>query len=200
MINLIYRHGHTDYSVQHRVNGDPSFPVLLSRVGWQTCRRAQASMPSANVRTWISSEFPRARQTTMVLMGSSSTEPVVEPRLNELDYGVFEGTPFLSYGGWLTQRGPDQRPEGAAESQRQGIVRMLSGLSAVLNHPGDRVIVGHGLLTSVLTWAVNAPRHETLPLFLPEAPYVEPLVLSDDELTDLLAMLADRIAPSDVAQ
>ncbi|WP_405060318.1 histidine phosphatase family protein [Kribbella sp. NBC_01505] len=200
MNSLIYRHGQTDYSMQHRVNGDPAYPILLNRAGHRACGRARASMPSSDTRTWITSEFPRARQTTMLLMGSSTAEPLVDPQLNELDYGMFEGTPFLSYGEWLDRNGADERPEGAAESQREGIVRMLRGLSVVPTYPGDRVIVGHGLLTSVLTWGLNSPRHEILPLLLPEAPYVEPLVLPDDELTGLVATLLERIAPSEVGQ
>jgi probable phosphoglycerate mutase len=136
----------------------------------------------------------------MLLMGSSTSEPLVDPQLNELDYGIFEGAPFLSYGEWLDRHGADEPPEGAAETQREGILRMLKALSVVHGHPGDRVIVGHGLLTSVLIWGLSSRRQARLPLFLPEAPYVEPLALSDDELTDLTAVLLDRIAPSAMRQ
>ncbi|MEU4607195.1 hypothetical protein AB0F43_29785 [Kribbella sp. NPDC023972] len=76
-------------------------------------------------------------------------------------------------GGNSTARQP-LRPEGAGESQREAILRMLAALRAVTDYPGDRVIAGHGLMVSVLTWGVG-PQRETLPLFLPEAPNVEPL-------------------------
>ncbi|MET7283300.1 histidine phosphatase family protein [Kribbella sp. NPDC005582] len=196
MVNLICRHAQTDYSVQHRVNGDPTYPILLNRVGRQTCRQQRASSRFSGVQSWITSEFPRTRQTGRLLMGPSTREPLVDPQLNELDYGVFEGTPFLSYGEWLGQHGADERPEGATESQREGILRMLSALAGMPNHLGDRVIIGHGLLTSVLIWGLSSHHLESLPLFLPEAPYVEPLTLSDDELKDLVTALHDRIAPS----
>jgi probable phosphoglycerate mutase len=131
-------------------------------------------------------------------MGPSTSEPLVEPQLNELDYGVFEGAPFLSYGEWLGRHGADERPEGAAESQREGILRMLSALASMPSHLGDRVIIGHGLLISVLIWGLSSHHRESLPLFLPESPYVEPLALSDDGLKNLVTALHDRIAPSEL--
>jgi probable phosphoglycerate mutase len=132
-------------------------------------------------------------------MEQAATELVVEPRLNELAYGIFEGEPFLSYGAWLDHHGADKRPVGAAESQREGILRMLCGLQAVPGFPGDRVIVGHGLLLSVLKWGLSSSTDESLPLFLPEAPYVDPLILGDDELTDLVTTLVDRIGRPDTS-
>jgi len=188
----ILRHGQTDHSVQHLVNGDPARAIDLNRAGQEACRQA-ASLPHlSGTQTWITSEFLRARQTCRILMGLPLVEPLADQRLNELDYGAFEGGPFLSYGAWLALHGADERPEAATESQREGILRMLTGLRGVLEYPGDRVVVGHGLLMSVLTWGLHRSS-ETLPLFLPEAPYVEPLLLRDDQLADLIATLLDRI-------
>lgn len=199
MINWILRHGQTDYSVQHLVNGDPAGGVELNSAGRQTCLLRRASSRLHDVSTWITSEFPRAQQTASLLMEPAAIDLVIDPRLNELSYGIFEGGPFLSYGAWLEHHGADKRPDGAAESQREGILRMLNGLQAVTKLPGDRVIVGHGLLVSVLKWGLSSSRDETLPLFLPEAPYVDPLMLNDDELTDLATTLADRIRRPDTS-
>lgn len=193
MITWILRHGQTDNSVRHLVNGDPARAIYLNDAGQDAYRRA-VSMPGlSDVQTWITSEFVRARQTARLLMRLPTDEPWTDPRLNELDYGTFEGGPFLSYGDWLVRHGADERPDGAAESQREGILRMLTGLRGVVERPGDRVVVGHGLLISVLTWGLHRPSGETLPLFLPEAPYVEPLPLPDDQFADLIATLLDRI-------
>ncbi len=198
MTSWILRHGQTDHSVHYLVNGDPAGCVELNSGGRQTCLAARASSRLGDVPTWITSEFLRAQQTAALLIGPAGADRViVEAHLNELDYGVFEGGPFLSYGDWLGHHGCDSRPEGAAESQREGILRMLSGLQTAFEFPGDRVIVGHGLLISVLTWGRRLSGCEALPLLLPEAPYVEPMVLSDDELTDLIATLVDRIGRPD---
>lgn len=198
MTSWVLRHGQTDHSVHHLVNGDPTGRVELNSVGRRTCLAARASSRPGDAPTWITSEFLRAQQTAALLIGPAAADlVVVEPRLNELAYGVFEGGPFLSYGDWLRHHGADARPEGAGESQREGVLRMLSGLQDAIELPDDRVIVGHGLLVSVLKWGLSSSGADALPLFLPEAPYVEPLVLDDAELTDLVTTLVDRIGRPD---
>jgi probable phosphoglycerate mutase len=117
-----------------------------------------------------------------LLMRVPGPELIVEPRLNELDYGEFEGGPFLKYAAWLESHGAYRRPPGGRESLTEGIHRMLTGVLAALDHPGPRVLVSHGLLLSVLLWNRDRTPGETPPLFFPEAPYIEPVAISDDDL------------------
>jgi probable phosphoglycerate mutase len=188
----ILRHGQTDYSKQYLVNGDPARAIRLSEEGVRSCRNPWFTLPLHGVRTWLASEFPRAQQTASLLMGVPASKLVVEARLNELDYGKFEGGPFLEYASWLDQHGGSQRPPGARESQREGIRRMLSGVRSVLDYPGPRVLVCHGLLVSVLLWHRDRSPSEAVPLFFPEAPCVEPLAVSDQELDEWVeTLLAD---------
>ena len=192
MTTYILRHGQTNYSERYLVNGDPGKRIHLNEEGRQSLSRAWTTLPLHSVVTWLASEFPRARQTTSLLMGIPSAGLVVDARLNELDYGQFEGGPFLDYAVWLDAHGADERPPDASESQREGIRRMLNGVLAACEHPGPRVLVGHGLMVSVLLWYRERPEGEPMPLFLPEAPYVEPIALSDDELPVLItALLGD---------
>ncbi|MFI0861763.1 histidine phosphatase family protein [Streptomyces smyrnaeus] len=185
----ILRHGQTDYSKQYLVNGDPARAVRLNDEGVRSCRLPWSALSLHSVHTWMASEFPRAQQTASLLMGAAAPELIVEARLNELDYGTFEGGPFLEYASWLVRQGGAKRPQGARESQRECIRRMLSGVHAVLEHPGPRVLVCHGLLLSVLLWHRDRSAHEGMPLFFPEAPYVEPLAVDDEVLRDWLVAL-----------
>ncbi|GGU77447.1 hypothetical protein GCM10010211_49210 [Streptomyces albospinus] len=185
----ILRHGQTEYSSKHLANGDPSFPVQLSEEGVRSCERAWTVLPLHSVRTWVASEFSRAKQTALLLTGVPAAEVAIEPRLNELDYGEFEGGPWLGYGDWLDQHGAWRRPPGATESQREGIRRMLLGLKDCLALPGPRLIVGHGLLLSVLLWQQKRSGGETVPLFFPEAPCVQPLDVADEVLGSWIAEL-----------
>ncbi|GHK05419.1 hypothetical protein SY2F82_72160 [Streptomyces sp. Y2F8-2] len=182
MTTYILRHGQTDYSKQYLVNGDPTCPIQLSEEGVSSCRRAWAVLPLHSVRPWLASEFPRAQQTAALLMGVPEAKLEVDAQLNELDYGEFEGGPFLKYAAWLDHHGRAQRPRRARESQREGIQRMLSGVRAALDYPGPRVLVCHGLLVSVLLWHRDRSPGEAMPLFFPEAPCVEPLAVSDEAL------------------
>jgi probable phosphoglycerate mutase len=192
MTTYVLRHGQTDYSNQHIVNGDPARAIPLNKEGVQSCRRPWSALPLHRVRTWLASEFPRARQTASLLTPVPAPNLVVDARLNELDYGKFEGGPFLEYASWLDAHGGSQRPLGARESQRDGIRRMLSGVHAALEYPGPRVLVSHGLLVSVLLWHRDRTPSEAMPLFFPEAPCVEPLLVSDEVLLDWIgALLSD---------
>ncbi|MEU2891511.1 histidine phosphatase family protein [Streptomyces albidoflavus] len=192
MTTYILRHGQTNYSRRYLVNGDPSKPIRLTEEGRQSLSRGWATLPLHTVRTWLTSEFPRAQQTASLLMGVPAAKLIIDPRLNELDYGIFEGSPFLEYAVWLDGHGSTKRPEGGTESQREGIRRMLVGLLSALERPGPRVLVGHGLLISVLLWQQTRCSNEAMPLFFPEAPYLDPIVIPDDELPDrLTALLGD---------
>ncbi|WP_327431390.1 histidine phosphatase family protein [Streptomyces sp. NBC_01236] len=189
MTTHILRHGQTEYSTKYLVNGDPSVPIQLSEEGVRSCQRAWTVLPLHSLRTWVASGFPRAQQTALLLTGVPAADLVIEDRLNELDYGEFEGGPFLGYGDWLDRHGAWHRPPGAAESQREGIRRMLLGVQACLALPGPRLLVSHGLLLSVLFWQQNRSAGEALPLFFPEAPCVQPLDVQDDVLGGWIADL-----------
>ncbi|WP_432096328.1 histidine phosphatase family protein [Streptomyces sp. bgisy100] len=194
MTTHILRHGETHYSRQYLVNGDPTRPILLSQDGGLSCGLVWHTLPLWQVSTWLCSEFPRARQTASRLMGIPEPRPVVDPRLNELDYGDFEGGPFLKYASWLQQHGGRRRPPGARESQREGIKRMLEGLQAAVEHPSPRMIVCHGLLVSVLHWHRERSAGDPMPLFFPEAPYVQPISFEDEDLLSRVSSLLAHIA------
>lgn len=189
MTTYVLRHGPTNYSRRHLVNGDPTKPIGLSEEGRRAVARGWNTVPLRSVKTWVASEFLRAQQSARMLMGVPEPELVIEPRLNELDYGAFEGKPFLEYAVWLDGHGADERPPGGSESQREGIRRMLTGILAALDHPGPRVLVAHGLLVSVLLWHRERTSRDGMPLFLPEAPHLEPVVIPDGELPALVASL-----------
>jgi 2,3-bisphosphoglycerate-dependent phosphoglycerate mutase len=61
---------------------------------------------------------------------------------------------------------------------------MILGLLAALEQPGPRIVVAHGLLLSVLGWHMARTPGAPMPLFFPEAPYLVPLAMSDDQLAD----------------
>lgn len=197
MTTYILRHGQTDYSRRYLVNGDPSQPIRLSDEGQRSLSRARTTLSSIQVRTWVASEFPRTQQTASLLMGYPPAELAIDARLNELDYGEYEGRQFLEYAAWLEHHGRQQRPPGARESQHEGIVRMLTGVLAAVERPGPRVVVCHGLLVSVLAWQRDRSPSEILPLFFPEAPCAEPMVASDHDLPRWIASLLNELDADD---
>jgi 2,3-bisphosphoglycerate-dependent phosphoglycerate mutase len=181
---FVLRHAPSKYSAAYRVNGDPAVDVALTAEGEAACRAARAGLPLGSVVTCVSSAFARCHRTAELLI-AGETPVLVDARLNELDYGAFEGGEFVAYARWLAQHGPRRRPPEAAESQAEGIARMLSGLKTVLDRPGPRLVVAHGLLVSVLEWAREHPSESLTEALLPVAPCLRPLVLPEAELSSL---------------
>ncbi|SDH42465.1 probable phosphoglycerate mutase [Sinosporangium album] len=183
MISYLVRHGRTGYSATYRLNGDPGVPVGLDSVGRQQCRIPVTGI--SRVAFCLTSGFLRARQSAELMLSESRVPIAVDTRLNELDYGDFEGKAFSDYAHWLAREGSGRRPPGSVESQREGIRRILSGLRAAPLCPGPRLIVTHGLAVSVLRWCQASPSTSLTDLFFPEAPYVTALGIFDDELVEI---------------
>ncbi|MEG8280624.1 histidine phosphatase family protein [Streptomyces sp. AHA2] len=196
----LVRHARTTYSAHHVVNGSLEVDVPLDAQGTASCRAVTAPWLDT-VATCVTSGFTRTRQTARALLGDRRVVMHSDRRLDEIDYGAFEGGPWTRYGAWLAEAGPHATPPGATESWCQAVGRMLDGLSACLEVPGPRLIVGHGLLGSVVRWLMSAPPHARLAEpFLPEAPCLEPVVLDDGELVRLLGDAGVRLGITAVAE
>lgn len=191
MITYLLRHGQTLFSASYRVNGDPRLALFLDEIGREQCRLARSAIPVAEIRSCVTSDFPRAFQTAKLMLEGVGVSVTTDWRLDELDYGAFEGRPFTEYAAWLGQHGPRARPAGATESQREGIRRMLEGLRSVLVLPGPRLVVTHGLALSVVAWR---QQHALAPgdVMFPETPCATPMVFADAEMQSVIdALITD---------
>ncbi|WP_306369392.1 histidine phosphatase family protein [Nocardiopsis sp. CC223A] len=193
MATYFVRHGRTSYSARYLVNGDSNVPIALDEQG---VRQAQAISPRLQemaLRSCWTSSFPRTRQTARLLLEGIDCPQSVHPCLNEPDYGVFEGRPFLEYADWLKGHGPTTQPPGSQESQREALLRMLSGCVPPPTAEAPRLVVAHGLLLSVLNWCRSREPETSIPVFFPEAPYLELLAVSDRCLRDWASRLSDEL-------
>lgn len=182
----IVRHGRTGFSAAYRVNGDPTAAIMLDEIGVAQCaRQAESADWLDSLHVTLTSRFPRTKQTADLLLGAREVHRIVDGRLDEIDYGIFEGGPWLAYGTWLRAHSQATVPAKARESWHTAVHRLLDGMESCLRHPGPRLVVGHGLMLSVLLALRNSPRSHG-PRHLPEAPYVDPVVLTDGELTELI--------------
>ncbi|MFG2822631.1 histidine phosphatase family protein [Kitasatospora sp. NPDC048365] len=194
MTTYLLRHSSTHYSAAHRVNGDPTVDLPLDPAGRAACRTSSKALAAVQPKIWLTSAFARTSETARLLMADPDQPIRVEPALNEVDYGQFEGGLFTEYARWLVAAGPWERPPGAAESQRVAIRRMLAGLRSALQLPSPRIVVAHGLLASVLRWHRqtwrNAPGR-AMPIFFNEAPCLYLVRIDDGELEDLISSLLE---------
>ncbi len=193
MITYLLRHGQTSLSMCYRVNGDPRLAASLDDTGREQCRRAWAAIPVAEIRSCVTSEFPRAVETAKLILQDAKVPITADQWLNELDYGAFEARLFGEYAAWLRQHGPHSRPSGAAESQREAIQRMLDGLRSALVLPGPRLVVTHGLALSVISWGQHHALTEEAIMF-PEAPCATPKLLPDWDLWRIIEALTTDLS------
>jgi probable phosphoglycerate mutase len=190
VLTYLVRHGRTSYSASYRVNGRPDVAVPLDEAGIEQCRVARRTLPVDTVATCVVSRLPRTAQTASLLLEGRDIPVVTDGRLDEIDYGAFEGDPFVEYGRWLRTHGPWCRPPGSLEGQREAILRMLDGLRDLTEHPGPRLVVAHGLLLSIVKAAREGPLTST---FFPEAPYLAVAAFTDDQLITFVDRLTDEI-------
>ncbi|WP_425426392.1 histidine phosphatase family protein [Actinokineospora terrae] len=190
------RHGTTDASASYLVNGDPNVQLALNETGRGQSRALGVAPWVATVRTCLTSRFPRARETADLAVGAQLPARYEEGRLDEVDYGAFEGGPWMVYGAWLDKYGRHVRPPGSRESLHEASARLVDGLAAALTHPGPRLIVGHGIMCSIVIAALDGQADLATGLRLPEAPYVTPVILDDPHLGSLVRQLQGQLARS----
>ncbi|MEU3229415.1 histidine phosphatase family protein [Nocardiopsis alba] len=193
MTTCFVRHGRTSYSSRHLVNGDPRVPVPLDDEGILCARRSRSLVREMGIRTCRTSSFPRTRQTADLLLEGNDCPRSVDACLDEPDYGMFEGRSFLEYASWLKEYGPTARPPGSRESQHEALLRMLEGCARLPFLSAPRMVVAHGFLLSALNWCHSRHSQSGFPLFLPEASYLEPLVVSDRCLLGWVKLLSEEV-------
>lgn len=172
------RHGETDWNIQGLIQGWTDTP--LNQKGHAQARavaQALTAVPGfpADVH-FVVSPLLRARQTMGYIAEALSIEPrriAVEPAVQELGFGVWEGKPF-----WELQASPvypahpedrySWRPE-RGESYEDGHLRINQWLDA-LDRP--TVVVAHGAIGRCLVAEIaGLPRRDLVELVMRQGYY-----------------------------
>ena len=157
---LLVRHGRTAYNSQARLQGQVDIP--LDDVGrWQARTAAALLLARHEPTAIVTSDLTRAHETASFLARASSLDLVVDPRLRERGFGVWEGLT----GDDLRRDWADEfavwraggQPEGVgAETRAEVAARTLEGITehvAALGRDDTLVVVSHG---SAISSAVGA--------------------------------------------
>jgi broad specificity phosphatase PhoE len=140
------RHGETEWNVEGRFCGRTDVP--LSEVGRRQARLLALRVKPLLVESLYSSPLRRALETARLIGEVIGREPVVDPRLTELNYGAWEGLDLEEikragpaiYEAWKRDPGSLAPPQG--ESGVQLIERVMPFLRDVAQrHPGGNVMV-----------------------------------------------------------
>ena len=83
------RHGITDWNMQHRLQGNVDIP--LNEKGRQMARDAREKYKNLHFDICYCSPLKRAHETAEIFLEGSGTPIVVDERLHEMGFGIYEG-------------------------------------------------------------------------------------------------------------
>lgn len=162
MINIfLVRHGETVWHAENRYAGRSE--VELSAVGRQQAEALARWAKTAEIRKLYVSPQLRAMETMRPVAEAVSIEPVIDPRLCEVDFGLGEGLTARE----MEQKMPEERRRFEAdpvlhflpggEDPRAAIARGRSALNVIVenaSHAGTRspevLVVTHSTLIRLL--------------------------------------------------
>jgi len=141
---LLARHAHASSNEGSVVNGVPPGEGL-SPQGVVEAKALGERLASTQIDLGVSSRLLRARETLEAALAGRDVRLVVEPLLDEIGFGTFEGGALEAYRAWAWTNDPTASP-GGGESRVAAASRIASGLEALLRRPEETILaVSHSL-------------------------------------------------------
>jgi len=162
---IVVRHGETTWNREKRMQGTTD--TVLSDVGRAQAQALGRRLASHGFTALYSSDLSRARDTARAIAQHTGREVIVEPRLQERRFGVFEGllaaeikSRYPDEYARFASRDPDYEVPGG-ESAGSFKLRCLGCLSEIAGrHRGEEVVViTHGLVLDSLYRAAHGLDH-----------------------------------------
>src|SRR6188472_2115546 len=94
------RHSESAANTAHLVNSDPAHRVGLTRRGQQQARLLGEQLAHLQIDEAVCSRFLRTRQTIEVALANRRIPLRVDPDLDEINAGAFDGVPITAYWAW----------------------------------------------------------------------------------------------------
>jgi broad specificity phosphatase PhoE len=144
---ILARHGESEFSVRHAVNGDPEVAGgSLTATGRRQARALGDLLADDPIDLCITSEFERAKATADLALEGRDVPRLVVPDLNDIRFGRFEGRDLADYRAWAHSHGPAEDCPGGGESRVDAARRFAAAFRIVLARPEDTIlIVAHAL-------------------------------------------------------
>lgn len=158
----IIRHGKTDWNEIHKLQGRTDIP--LNDEGRQMARDAAKEYKDIHFDVCFCSPLCRARETAELLLEGRNVPIVIDERLKEMSFGIYEGVEnSFAIGDCpvnvLFQHPEEYSPVPEGESLDELYARTGEFLREVVNplleEGKDVVIVGHGAMNSSIVCQVR---------------------------------------------
>jgi len=161
----LVRHGESKGNSDGILQGQKDYP--LSDLGRQQAAALAGRLRKARLTACYCSDLERAQETAEIIGALAGIEPIIDPRLREIDVGTWSGLTSKEIADrhteewniWQHRRDPLHK-RGGGESYRDLATRIVPAFNELASrHPGGRVlIVSHGgSLNAYLTATLGMP-------------------------------------------
>ncbi len=156
------RHGKTDWNLKHKLQGKTDIP--LNDMGRQMAKEAAVKYKDVHFDICYCSPLIRARETAELLLEGRDVPIVIDERLAEMGFGIYEGIENVFEKPECPVRvlffePSEYKAVGGAESLDDLIRRTGDFLNntamPLVNEGKDVLIVGHGAMNSALIGQVR---------------------------------------------
>jgi len=142
---FLARHAHAVSNTEDVVNGIPPGEGL-SEEGVEEALALGRRLAAEPIELGVSSRLRRASETLALALAGRDVPAVVEPLLDEIGFGSFEGGPLAAYRAWAWEHPPEASCPGGGETRVGAALRLADGLAALLRRPEQVILaVSHGL-------------------------------------------------------
>jgi probable phosphoglycerate mutase len=143
---LLARHAHAASNEVDVVSGVPPGEGLSAR-GVVEARALAGRLAPEPVGLGVGSRLLRAQQTLELALSGREVPRLVEPLLDEIGFGSFEGGPLEEYRAWAWTHGPGDPCPGGGETRVDAAARAADALEKLLAQPVETAFaVSHALL------------------------------------------------------
>jgi len=177
---ILARHGESVLSLSGRTNGDPLVACGLTPAGREQARRLGELLAPDELDLCVVSEFERVRETAELALEGRNVPLLVEPELNDVRFGEFEGRALADYRAWARAHGPEEPAPGGGDSRVETVGRYARAYRSILARPERSVlVVAHGL---PIRYVLDASSGRDPAPAVAQVPYAEPFRLSEEKL------------------
>ena len=163
---VIARHAESVLNLEQRVNGDPSRRVDLTEQGREESRQLGTQVANIPLDLCVHTRFSRTRETAEIALADRDVPFAVEPLLDDIDVGDFDGAPLEEYRAWKHGH-PRDVPFPGGESLVDAARRYAGGLRNLLERSESAVLVvcheiplRYALNGAVGSDTLDGPAHE----------------------------------------
>ncbi len=164
---VLARHGESVLNFERRVNGDPSRDVPLTERGEEESRRLGQQVSQVPLDACVHTRFPRTRLTAEIALAEREDVPLlVEPLLDDIQIGDFDGAPVDEYRAWKRAHArSDPFPGGeslddAARRYAEAFRRLLASKHCCVLAVCHEIPVRYALNGAAGSDSLDGPAHE----------------------------------------